>query len=114
MKMVLKRMKILFPLFQRIVSNLNPFSQEMTLQRISRKKYRSERYKRKKINIGTDSSPKCVNLGVDCTYEEVDQYASLFIEYFDVLSWIYDHLKEYDKSIFQHILPLREGTNPFK
>jgi len=23
-------------------------------------------------------------------------------------------LKEYDKSIFQHVIPLKEGTNPFK
>jgi ribonuclease HI len=68
----------------------------------------------KKVNIGTDSSLKYVNLGVDCTSEELDQYISLFKEYFDVFSWSYDDLKAYDKSIFQHIIPLREGENPFK
>jgi hypothetical protein len=31
-----------------------------------------------KINIGTDSSPKYVNLGVDCTIDEVDQYVTSF------------------------------------
>jgi hypothetical protein len=38
----------------------------------------------RKINIGTDSSAKYVNLGVDCTIEEVDQCVALFKEYLDV------------------------------
>jgi hypothetical protein len=38
----------------------------------------------------------------------------LFKEYYDVFSWTYDDLKEYDKSIFQHITSLKEGTNLFK
>jgi hypothetical protein len=28
--------------------------------------------------------------------------------------WSYDDLKKYDKSIFQHIIPLIEGSNSFK
>jgi len=32
----------------------------------------------KKINIGTEDSPKYVNLGIDCTTEEIDQYIALF------------------------------------
>jgi hypothetical protein len=48
-------------------------------------------------------------LGVDCTYEELGQYISLFKEYFDVFSWSYDDIKSYNKSILQHIVPLREG-----
>jgi hypothetical protein len=32
----------------------------------------------RKVNIGTESPSKYVNLGVDCTTEEVDQYVSLF------------------------------------
>jgi hypothetical protein len=47
----------------------------------------------RKFNIGTDSSPKYVNLGVDCTNEEVDQYVALFKEYIDVFTWTYDDLK---------------------
>jgi hypothetical protein len=34
----------------------------------------------RKVNIGTDNSPKYVNLGVDCTTQEFDQYVSLFKE----------------------------------
>jgi hypothetical protein len=70
--------------------------------------------KTRKINIGTDSSPKYVNLGVDCTIEEVDQYFTLFKKYLDVFAWTYDDLKAYDKIIFQHIIPLREEAKPVK
>jgi hypothetical protein len=68
----------------------------------------------RKVNIRTDSSPKYINLGVDCIVVEVDQYVSLFKEYLDVFSWIYDDSKAYDKKIFHHIIPLREGEKPIK
>jgi hypothetical protein len=67
-----------------------------------------------KINIGTHDSPKYINLGTSCTMEEIDQYTSLFKEFHDIFSWTYDDLKEYDKSIFQHIIPLKEGSKPVK
>jgi hypothetical protein len=38
----------------------------------------------------------------------------LFKEFYDIFSWTYDDLKEYDKSIFHHIIPLKEGMNPVK
>jgi hypothetical protein len=57
---------------------------------------------------------KYVNLGVDCTNEEADQHVALFKEYIDVFSWTYDDLKDYDKTIFQHIIPFREGANLVK
>jgi hypothetical protein len=38
----------------------------------------------------------------------------VFKECFDVFSWSYDDLKDYEKSIFEHIIPLKEGTKPFK
>jgi hypothetical protein len=31
-----------------------------------------------------------------------------------VFAWTYDDLKAYDKTIFQHIIPLREEANPVK
>jgi hypothetical protein len=67
-----------------------------------------------KINIGTPDSPKYINLGTSCTIEEIDQYTQLFKEFQDIFSWSYDDLKEYDKSIFQHVIPLKEGSKPFK
>jgi hypothetical protein len=68
----------------------------------------------RKINIGMDQVPKYINLEVDCTTEEVDQYISLFKEDIDVFTWTYDDLKSYDKTIFQHIIPLREGAKLVK
>ena len=68
----------------------------------------------RKVNIGTHSSSKYVNLGVDCTTEEVDQYVALLKEYIDVFAWTYDDIKAYDKTIFQRIIPLREGVKPVK
>jgi hypothetical protein len=53
-------------------------------------------------------------LGVDCTIEEVEQHVALFKEYLDVITWSYDDLKAYDKTIFQHIIPLREGEKSVK
>jgi hypothetical protein len=67
-----------------------------------------------KINIGTHDSPKYVNLGTNYTKEEIDQYTSMFKEFYDIFSWTYDDLKEYDKSIFQHIIPLKEGAKLVK
>jgi hypothetical protein len=80
------------------------------LEEISLRKVQEKR----KINIGTDSFPKYVNLGVNCTIEEVDQYGALFKVYLDVFTWTYDDLKSYDKTIFQHVIPLREEENPVK
>jgi hypothetical protein len=68
----------------------------------------------RKINIGMDKSPKYVNLGVDCTTKEVNQFVSLFKEYIDIFSSTYDHLKSYDKTILQHIIPLRGKEKPMK
>jgi hypothetical protein len=68
----------------------------------------------RKVNIGIYQSSKYVNLGVDFTPKEVDQYVSLFKEYIDVFVWTYDNLKSYDKTIFQHVIPLREEAKPVK
>jgi hypothetical protein len=63
-----------------------------------------------KVNIGTSQKPKILNLGTTCTKDEVDQYVELFREFYDIFTWTYDDLKEYDKIIIQHIIPMKEGT----
>ena len=47
----------------------NNLLEEISLQKVQ---------ETRKVNIGTDSSPKYVNLGVDCTIDEFDQYVALF------------------------------------
>jgi hypothetical protein len=53
-------------------------------------------------------------LDTSCTKEERDKYTHIFKEFQDVFSWSYNELKEYDKSIFQHIIPMKEGAKHFK
>jgi len=64
-----------------------------------------------KINIGTLDSPKYINIGTSCTIEEIDQYTLLFKAFQDIFTWSYDDLKEYEKSIFKHVIPLKEDKN---
>ena len=35
-------------------------------------------------------------------------------KYTDVFAWSYEDLKEYDKSIIQHTIPIKPGEKPFK
>jgi hypothetical protein len=66
-----------------------------------------------KINIGTPDSPKYINLGTSCTTEEIEQYTLVVQRISGHFSWSYDDLKEYEKYIFQHVIPLKEGSKPF-
>jgi len=65
-----------------------------------------------KINLGTESDPKYINLGVGCTPEERRAFISLFRKYHDVFAWIYDDMKTYDTRIIQHVIPTKEGSKP--
>ena len=47
---------------------------KIILEEVSIQKLQEKR----KVNIGTNSSPKYVNLGVDCTIDKFDQYVALF------------------------------------
>jgi hypothetical protein len=67
-----------------------------------------------KMNTGMSKEAKYLNLGTNCIDEEFRKYTLLFQEFKYVFSWTYDDLKEYDKYIFQHTIPLREGAKPFK
>jgi hypothetical protein len=53
-------------------------------------------------------------LGIDFTTDEFDQYVSFFKGYIDVFTWTYDDLKDDDKTIFHHIIPLREEAKSVK
>lgn len=68
----------------------------------------------KSINIGTVEQLRLLNVGVNCTDQEVAELTQLFKEFEDVFAWTYDDLKEYDKSLFQHVIPLKEKTIPVR
>ena len=66
------------------------------------------------INLGTEDEPKYVNLGKCCSPRERSNFISLFKQYKDVFSWTYEELKTYDRSIIQHVIPIKGGINPYQ
>ena len=60
------------------------------------------------MNIGTTKDLNLLNLGFSYSEEETLQYIYLFKEFYDVFVLSYDALKEYDKEVFWHIIPLRK------
>ena len=64
-------------------------------------------------NIGTEDSPKIVKLSRNLPPEEKNKYINMMKNYTNVFSWSYEDLKEYDTSIIQHVIPLRNGEKPF-
>ena len=65
-------------------------------------------------NIGTAASPKIIKLSKHLSAEQRDRYVALMKEYVDTFAWSYEDLKEFDSSIIQHKIPLKEGVQPFK
>ena len=50
--------------------------------------------------------------GISKYYKHND--IDLFKKYFDVCAWSYEDLKNYDKAIIQHKIPLKQGAKPYK
>jgi hypothetical protein len=65
------------------------------------------------INLGTESNPQNINLGIGCTQQEKSYFIKLFKEYKDVFSWTYDDLKKFDPNIIQHVIPMDYQAQPF-
>jgi hypothetical protein len=66
------------------------------------------------VNLGTLEQPKYINLGTCCSEAEKHTFTQLFKRYRDVFSWTYEDLKTYDTCIIQHVIPIKEGVNPFQ
>ena len=58
------------------------------------------------INIGTEDSPKMINIGKCCTPEERIKVRELLINFQDVFAWSYEDLKKiYEWKIQAHNSP---------
>lgn len=59
------------------------------------------------VNIGTTYNPKMVKLSKSLSRETKGKYMSLMKEFADEFSWDYSDFKVYDKSIIQHLIPIK-------
>jgi len=66
------------------------------------------------VNIGTTKNPKMVKLSKALPPQIKAKYISLLSSFSDVFAWDYTDLKEYDKSIIQHIIPIKPNEKPFR
>jgi len=66
------------------------------------------------VNIGTTENPKMVKLSKVLPPQVKAKYISLLSSFSNVFSWEYTDLKEYDKSIIQHIIPIKPNQKPFR
>lgn len=65
-------------------------------------------------NIGSSNRPKYINLITHLSIVQSSEYFTLIKQFSDVLAWEYSDLKNYDKKIIQHKIPLEKDTIPFK
>lgn len=59
------------------------------------------------VNIGTTENPKKVKFSKALPPQVKAKYISLLSSFSDVFAWDYTDLKQYDKSIIQHIIPIK-------
>ena len=64
------------------------------------------------MNLGSDSKPQNVNLGLNLTPEESDAFIKLMSKNKNVFSWNYEDLKTYDTSVIQHTIPMLSDVKP--
>ena len=65
-------------------------------------------------NIGTNVDPKIIKLSKALYSGNKHKYITLMKEFSDVFAWSYEDLKEYDTSIIQHTIPIKENEKPFR
>ena len=66
------------------------------------------------VNIGTTENPKMVKLSNAWPPQVKEKYISLLSSFTDVFAWDYLDLKAYNKSIIQHIIPIKPNQKPFR
>jgi hypothetical protein len=66
------------------------------------------------INIGTNEVPRFIKNGKGTSEKERKELISLVQEYRDVFVFTYDELKAYKEDVFQHTIPLKDDTKPFR
>jgi hypothetical protein len=65
-------------------------------------------------NLGTEQEPKYARLSKSIIEKQKVEYVKLLREFLDVFVWRYEDLKNYDTSIIEHNIPLKDNTKPFR
>lgn len=66
------------------------------------------------INLGSKTSPQIVYIGKCLSKDVRNNLVRLLKRYKHVFAWSYDDLKAYRADLFQHEIPLKEDTKPFR
>ena len=65
-------------------------------------------------NLGNLVVPKMVKISKFLLVEMKTKYVEMMKRFVDVFAWSYANLKQYDASIIQHTIPIKENEKPFK
>lgn len=66
------------------------------------------------MNMGSESNPHNIDLGIGFSPLERVSFIKLFKEYKDIFSWAYDDLKTSDTKIIQNVILFKKDVNPFQ
>ena len=66
------------------------------------------------VNIKTTDKPKLIKQSKSLSLEVKDKFIHLLSKFSDVFVWDYADLKEYDKKIIQHTIPIKPDQKPFR
>ena len=65
-------------------------------------------------NLGDSLVPKMVKISKFLSADMKTKYVEMMKRFIDVFAWSYADLKQYDSSIIQHTIPIKENEKPFK
>jgi len=65
-------------------------------------------------NLGNSVVPKMVKISKFLLADMKAKYVEMMKKFVDVFAWSYADLKQYDSSIIQHTIPIKENEKPFK
>ena len=65
-------------------------------------------------NLSIVAMPKMIKISKFLSVDMKFKYIEMMKRFIDVFAWNYDDLKEYDPTIIQNIIPIKENEKPFK
>ena len=64
------------------------------------------------VNLGTEQNPCFINLGFDCSNEEIIASIKLCKEFKYIFAWMYDEPKTFDTGIMYLNIPMKPEVRP--